>query len=343
MTTDILADILAQPALLQAAASAHLMPDSALEAAVALARQHAPRRIIFTGMGSSHFAAYPAFLHLFAAGLPAVWVELADLLHYGGKIGRDTLLVITSQSGETIEARRLLTERVIEGPVIAVTNAAESTLARHAQAVILTGAGQEISVATRTYTTAQLALTLLAERIAGADSPQIAREIADTLAASEQVAQESAAQIEALPPVWFEAGPIALVGRGPSLATALSGGLLLKETAKIPAEGMSGAQFRHGPLEIAGPGQRTIICAAPGPTLAFDRKMAAELRIYGGSTLLLGPLDPENAGDAIIVPPVAYMPLVAIIPLQMYARELALRHGIAPGSFRYIGKVTATE
>ena len=340
MTHDILDDILAQPAMLHAAAAKHLAPASEIHAAAALIRTRQPRRIILSGMGSSHFSAYPAFLQMLAGGLP---VSLAELLHYGGKFGADTMLIIISQSGETIEARRLLTERAIEGPVIAISNATQSTLARHADVLVPPHAGPELRVATRTYTASLLALLLLAELANGTDADTAAREIADTLVAVERVTAAAPAQIAALPPHWFDAGPLMLVGRGPSLATALSGALLLKETAKLPAEGMSGAQFRHGPLEIAGPGQRTIICAAPGATLAFDRIMAAELRRYGGHTLLLGPLDPEDDGDMIIVPPIAAMPLAAIVPLQLLAREIAVRFGIAPGSFRYIGKVTSTE
>lgn len=343
MNTDILDDILDQPRLLTESTNTHLEPDSALDRAVIHTLQARPRRIILTGMGSSFFAAYPAFLRLLAAGFAVSWIELSELLHYGGdQHDPEILYVIISQSGETVEVVRLLEDHQPAGSIIAVTNGLESTLARRATIVLPTGAGPEQSVATKTYTTALLALTLFSERLAGATPRELAVTLADTLEAARQVCETAPAQIASLPEAWFAPGPLTLVGRGPSLASALSGALLLKETAKLPAEGMSSAQFRHGPLEIAGPQHRAIICGMGGPTLAFEQKLAAELRSYGSQTLFLGPIAAPDA-HAIILPDVPHIPLLAIIPLQLLAREIAIRHGIVPGSFKHIGKVTATE
>lgn len=344
MTTDILDDILDQPRMLAAALQGHLHPESAMDTAVQGILQMHPRRIILTGMGSSLFAAYPAYLRLLGAGLAAIWIELSELLHYaGGQIGPDTLLVIVSQSGETVEALRLLADRRPTGSMLAITNNAESTLAANARWVITTGAGPERSVATKTYTAALLALTILAERIVGATPRELAATLEPAVAASSAVASAAQQQIADLDPAWFAAGPITLVGRGPALATALSGGLLLKETAKLPAEGMSSAQFRHGPLEISGPGHRAIVCAAPGPTLMFDQKLAVELQAHGSRVLLIGPPTSDGAVATIALPETSYTGLYALIPLQLFAREAAMRLNITPGSFRFIGKVTTDE
>jgi glucosamine--fructose-6-phosphate aminotransferase (isomerizing) len=303
-----------------------------------------PRRIILTGMGSSLFAAYPAYLRLLQAGLAAIWIELSELLHYAGRqIGPDTLLVVISQSGETVEALRLLEELHPSGSLLAITNNADSTLAGQARWVIATGAGAERSIATKTYTTSLLALTMLAARIAGTTPRELAGLLEPAIAAAGEVCASAPGWITALPDEWLAPGPLTLVGRGPALATALSGGLLLKETAKIPSEGMSSAQFRHGPLEIAGPHHRAIVCAAPGPTLALDHRLAGELCSHGSHVLVLGTPAPGLDSASIALPETSCTELYALIPLQLLAREMALRQGITPGTFRFIGKVTATE
>ncbi|HEU5088822.1 MAG TPA: SIS domain-containing protein, partial [Roseiflexaceae bacterium] len=123
-TLDYLDEIMEQPELLNRALQAHLAPDSPLAEAVRGVLDMRPRRIVLTGMGSSLFAAYPAYLRLLGAGLGAIWIELSELLHYAaGQIGPDTLLVIVSQSGESVEALRLLEDERQSGAVLAITNA----------------------------------------------------------------------------------------------------------------------------------------------------------------------------------------------------------------------------
>jgi fructoselysine-6-P-deglycase FrlB-like protein len=183
--TDILDDILEQPQLLAQALHAHLAPNGPLDSAVRGALEMRPRRIILTGMGSSLFAAYPAYLRLLQAGLAAIWIELSELLHYAGRqIGPDTLLVVISQSGETVEALRLLEELHPSGSLLAITNNADSTLAGQARWVIATGAGAERSIATKTYTTSLLALTMLAARIAGTTPRELAGLLEPAIAAA---------------------------------------------------------------------------------------------------------------------------------------------------------------
>lgn len=341
--TDILDDIIDQPRLMALALQGHLAPDSALNRAVQAILQQRPRRIVLTGMGSSLFAAYPAYLRLLNAGLAVTWIELSELLHYAsGQVGADTLLVVVSQSGETVEALRLL-ESHQPAALLAVTNNAEGTLAKRAQWVVMTGAGPEATVATKTYSTALLALSILAARLTGATPHELGERITPAIDAAADVVVAAQAAVAALPAEWRGASPITLVGRGPALATALSGGLLIKETAKVAAEGMSSAQFRHGPLEISGPGHRAIICAAPGPTLALDQKLAGELRRNGSQVLLIGPPIADADVTQIPLPETAYTELYALIPIQLLARALASQQGITPGSFRHIGKVTTDE
>jgi glutamine---fructose-6-phosphate transaminase (isomerizing) len=339
-------DISEQPRLLASALQTHMSPGSPLEEAVRAIARARPRRIVLSGMGSSLFACYPAFLRLFDAGFAVTWIELAELLHWGAsKLDRDALLVLVSQSGETIELLRLLADHRPGGLILAVTNTPDSTLARQATYVVPIGAGLEQAIATKTYTTSLLALWLLAERILGAAAPDLTAALSPTLAAVERFCATGPALVAGLSDIWFGTGPVTLLGRGPSLATALAGGLLLKETAKIHAEGMSNAQFRHGPVEIAGSQHRAIVCAGSEQTRYLDMGFAADLAAYGSQVLLLGQVDRGGTTmrDMIELPPLTLAPLAEIIPLQFLAREIALRHGIVPGAFHRAAKVTTVE
>lgn len=340
--TDFLSDVHAQPDLLEVALRTHLAAGSQLEAAAKAIRDAAPRRIIITGMGSSFYSAYPAMLKLFAAGLPITHIELSELLHFGHHaLTRDTALIVISQSGETIEAVRLLNDRHPQSLLIAVTNNPNGTLARHAAHVVPHLAGSERAVATKTYTTSLLALHVLASRIVGDAPAQIADQLLPAIDAQRKVAQQY--DPLTLPDEWRRPGPITFVGRGSSYATALAGSLLFKETARIAADALSSAQFRHGPLEIAGPGHRAVICAGPGATFAYDMRLADELHACGSDVWLIGPVSASRRYPTVSLPALAFAPLAEIIPLQLAARAMTLAIGLNPGEFARIGKVTDSE
>jgi len=342
MSSDFLLDVQAQPDLLEAALRAHLVVGSALDNAARAIREAAPRRIVITGMGSSFYSAYLATLRLFAAGYPVMHVELSELLHFGSAaLTRDTVLIVISQSGETIEAVRLLNDRQPQAMLVAITNNPQGTLAKAAQHVIPHMAGAERAVATKTYTTSLLALTILARRIVGEAPATIADQLLPAIAAQRTLLRDF--NPDTLPAEWRQAGPITFVGRGPSYATALAGSLLFKETARIAADALSSAQFRHGPLEIAGVGHRAVICAGPGSTFAHDLRLADELHACGSDVWFIGPISASRRYPTVTLPTLAFAPLAEIIPLQLAARTLAMARGLTPGEFARIGKVTDSE
>jgi glucosamine--fructose-6-phosphate aminotransferase (isomerizing) len=112
---------------------------------------------------------------------------------------------------------------------------------------------------------------------------------------------------------------INLIGRGPSLSTALQSALILKEAADVYAEGISGAQYRHEPLELLNENYRAIVFAAKGKT--------ASLNI----TLRLDVVDES------------FFPLLAIVPLEILTCKIAQAKGIRPGELSKISKVTTRE
>ena len=166
MTTYI-KEILEQPDALRRTAEA----DNPYDQAAAAIQNRTFRRAVLTGMGSSHHSTIPLWLRLNAAlKLPIERWEASELAHYGvGSIDNETLLIAVSQSGESAEVVRLIEEGVQPGLSISVTNGADNTLANWADVPLLTHAGDEATVSTKTYTTTLAALDLLGRALTGTD------------------------------------------------------------------------------------------------------------------------------------------------------------------------------
>lgn len=328
-------DIRAQPQALQA-----LLDRSPGEAAQQLlGRLSELDRVIMTGMGASLYAQYPAFLALAAAGLPVWWIETSELLGEArGLLTARSLLWITSQSGRSAEVVALLSERASGRPaVLGVTNDLTSPLAEAADAVIELCSGEELTVGTRSYLNS-LAAHLEATAIAlGRPVPRDLYDMPRHLDAYLGRWDEHMKRWDSV----VRQGTIFSLGRGTSLAAAMTGALIVKEAAKVAMEGMSASQFRHGPLEMAD--DRTCVILLPGTAASaplIDR-LAADLTAVGANAVQL--LGWDLPGDRPWLPAAGSaetLPIAEIIPFQLLSVILAERQGLEPGAFRQISKIT---
>jgi glucosamine--fructose-6-phosphate aminotransferase (isomerizing) len=146
---------------------------------------------------------------------------------------------------------------------------------------------------------------------------------------------------------WIDGRPtLALVGRGSARAAAEMGALTLKEAARFPAESMQAAQFRHGPLELAGPHLAVMVIATEPATRPLELKLAGELAAAGAAVLVVSQDGdcPEGA-EAISVGPLSggLAAAAATVPAQLLAWRLARCRGLTPGEFAIAGKVTTRE
>ena len=357
-----LLDILSQPqAIRLALAKTDLLP---LKALSQLVNAGYFDRILLTGMGASYYGLYPAWLHLAAAGLPAVWVDAAELVHHAPAFvtGR-TLLWIASQSGHSAEIVSLLRQienRPLAG-LLAMTNDLSSPLAQAVlqrevgglKALLPLRAEPESTPSTRTYLHTLAIGQLAALCLAQAElAPHLAalQVTADGIAA---YLQDWRAQIEQLAhSIGDGTRSIVLVGRGFSLTSALSGALNLQEAAKLPALGLQAAEFRHGPLEMAGPGITVFIFAGDNGSSeqasarSLNLKLWQELRSLGVNAWLFHAASPGGGEGGILSIPNSIgigLPLAEIIPIQLLCVYLCKQAGINPGMFRHIGKVTTEE
>jgi len=333
----LLTDILDQPRALRTALQAsHGSP--ALAEAVALCRQ--ARRVLLSGMGASFFSAYPAFLRMLSAGAAVTWIEAGELLHHApSALVKDTVVVLVSQSGRSAEVLRLL-ETSGEARVIGVTNDPDSPLARGADVYLPLSAGPELAgVATKTFACSLLLLDLLSGGAAEGWPGRIAG-LEHTLASREQWLPGLTDALRITEHLW-------VLGRGPLVAAASVAGLMLKEAGGLHGEGCSVPQFRHGPLEMAGPGRSALLFVSPGELGPWDLELAGEMAAAGMAVVAVcAEGAPKDAAPGVHVLHWPWCPAEVaclIVPAQCLAHACALRRGVVPGTFARIGKVTTRE
>jgi glucosamine--fructose-6-phosphate aminotransferase (isomerizing) len=343
-----LEEILSQPWVLRATLDRYLENESLLGSVSRVADQKRYDLVVLTGMGSSYFASYPACIYLNRHGLPAVMVEASELLHYYQELISDRVLVVlASQSGETVEVKRLLDEVGVRTHVISVTNHAENHVARSSDLPLLLYAGQEKGPASKTYTSTMGVLLLCAMALTSSMDKRKVRELFAAVESMEGFLKRWEESIDHLTAFLDPVDCLALLGRGPSLGSAMAGSLILKEAAKVQAEGISAGQFRHGPLEVASSGFGAVVFAQKGRTRDINLRIAQDIAKFGGKAVIVGGGEELQGGKILNLRlPVLeelYSPLVEIVPIQLLSWRLAIEKGLQPGTFDQAGKVTLHE
>jgi glucosamine--fructose-6-phosphate aminotransferase (isomerizing) len=345
-----IAEIAGQPGALRRAADAALDQQSALRGIGG----RPVRTLVFCGMGSSYDACYPSVTTLAGAGIAAVMLDAAELLHFRlPMVRRGDLLVLVSQSGESAETVRVadaLRTRGDAPTIVSVTNGTTNRLASVADVTLDTRAGAETGPSTMTFAASLVILAALGRTLAGEDPQTAARTIvreADRVASSiERLLADLTDVAERLAAWHGGRSNTVLLGRGCGRAAAEMGALTLKEAVGMPVEALQTGQFRHGPLELAGPGLAAIVMATEPATLELDLAMANELTELGSAVLVVSERrhePPGSFGVGIGSLDRALSAAAAIVPTQLLAWRLAARRGRAPGAYLHASKVTTRE
>jgi glucosamine--fructose-6-phosphate aminotransferase (isomerizing) len=301
----------------------------------------ATRSIEFVACGSAYHASLTAATLAERLLRIPVRVTVASEFRYDPPaLGPTSLVIAVSQSGETADTLGAVRIAKAAGaPVLAIVNAAGSSLTREADAVVLLQAGTEISVAaTKSYTSQALVSLLvtldLARRtgaLAGADGRAWAEELLRVPAMASAALDAS----DALPSIaakYFGASGFMFVSRGAGIATALEGALKLKEISYIHAEGIAAGEMKHGPISLLGADHPVVAVVLNSPVLPklVSNLMESRARSAPVIAILSGVDDWSSfATDAIVIP--AARPeiaaLIATIPLQRFSYEMALLAG----------------
>ena len=354
MPNPFYADISAQPdlirALVSAAADGGGLAGELQGAAALIGGRERP--IVLTGMGSSLHAARTSLARFAGIGRSVSALDAGELLHFGlDGLRPDAVIVAISQSGrsaETVALAARLRDADPQRTIVGLVNDPGGGLTEAVSTSIGMRAGAESTIATRTFLASAVILQLLADQLGGTRAAQLAlgslATALDALVADPSF-EDAAATL--LAPV----RSIELVGRGPTLGLAHYGALTIKETAAIPAEGLSGGAFRHGPLELVDAPSGAIVLIPRGPTSSLAVRLVRGIVADGWPTWAIGqPADVRELEprDGLVVSAVRRVdePLAALaltVPLQRLAGRLAEQRGRVAGVLLHGSKVTDVE
>ncbi|WGT46570.1 glutamine--fructose-6-phosphate transaminase (isomerizing) [Tessaracoccus lacteus] len=288
-------------------------------------------------------------------------VELASEFRYRDPIIDPMTLVVTiSQSGETADTLMAIRHAREQGArVIAICNTNGATIPRESDAVIYTHAGPEIGVAsTKGFTTQLIACYLLGLYLAQVRGMKYGDEIAALLQELERMPERMQDMLDAQQQILDLAEELKqeksflYLGRHVGYPMALEGALKLKEIAYLHAEGFAAGELKHGPIALVSEGLPMFIVVPPkGRDQLRDKVVSniSEVRARGARTIVLAEgCDDEAraAADVFIeLPHVSTLlqPLVAILPLQLFACELATLQGHDVDQPRNLAKSVTVE
>jgi len=300
------------------------------------------KRVVLTGMGSSFHTLHPLSLALIQAGLTPVMIETSELIHYGMPLcDAGTLIVVVSQSGGSAEILRFL-DLEKHSTVLAITNTPSGRLAARADYTLLSQAGVEFTVSCKTYVCGLLAIEWLAALISGGEQADLLRRLRPLPELAESYLAAWRTHVAALSERLLGVRHLFLLGRGPSLAAAGTGALIIKESVRLHAEGMSSPAFRHGPMEMLQKQMYIAVFSGPPLTRALNHRLADELNQRGCPCDLIGP---TATISALRIPEIDSMssPVLEILPVEMMTLALAGLAGREAGRFELATKVTVTE
>jgi len=302
----------------------------------------APTAPVLVGMGASFHAVRSTTPYLHTLGIPALTIESVDLLHYGIPLmDRHDLLLFVSQSGASAEVMPIVGCVPSHVSLWAMTNNADSPLARHSSQTFPLLAGAETVVATKTYVNSLATLWLLGRKWAGdadAGGIEVLRWAADEM---ERLLADADAIVGQWLDVLGEVDTLLFIGHGPQAATAGEAAMLISEWAKMPAMSASAGAVRHGLMEMVQPGCGIVVFAAPGRAYASSLSLAEEVAGYGARVLVVegGRIrDVRSAALGESVVDEFLSPVLDVVPVQLFADAWARRLGI-PMGFRHIQKV----
>jgi glutamine---fructose-6-phosphate transaminase (isomerizing) len=314
-------------------------------------------RIVLTACGTAlHAARVGEYLIESLAHIPTE-VEFASEFRYRNMpMNKDTLVFAVSQSGETIDTLAALRESKRKGHrTLGICNSVGSTIARESDGGVYMHAGPEIGVAaTKSFTSQIVILNLLAlllgrirhlssaqgiEVISALESlPDLAREVLDQNEKIEQLAEKYA-----------DAAGFLFFGRQYNYPIALEGALKLKEISYKFAEGHPSAELKHGIIALIGPEVPSIMIAPDDAVYDKNVNSLEQIRARKGRVIAIATEGRKQmatlADDMISIPkcPDFISPILAVIPLQLFAYHLAVKLGCDVDKPRNLAKSVTVE
>ena len=267
-------------------------------------------------------------------------------------------MIAVTQSGETADTIAPTRHAREQGcPIIAVTNTVGSAITREADAVVFLQAGPEIAVAaSKTFVTQVTTLVVLAAAIAkargtlGAEQEQeLAQALHALPAAAQRAITASTEGADALARRYVNSRGFMFVGRGYTYPAALEGALKLKEISYVHAEGYAAGELKHGPISLLD--AECPLVAVATRSSVYDKLISnvMEGRARDAKVIAVAtdgdPQIERFADDVRWVPDTheALSPVLAVIPLQLFAYHMAVARGTDVDQPRNLAKSVTVE
>ncbi|HUD57543.1 MAG TPA: SIS domain-containing protein [Terracidiphilus sp.] len=322
--------------------------------------------VLIAASGSSRHSGLAAEILLEDLCGLAVDVEYAsEYSCRGGNNLRRPAVIVISQSGETSDTLAALREVEQRGQTtLAITNAASSTMAREARVSMPLAAGVEKAIPATKSFTCQLAVLFLlglyeAQRLGHMDRDSLESNIVRLLAIPDTIASQLddwRLGMEKLAKKYASAHTFLYLGRGIHYAIAREGALKLKEASYVHAEGYPAGELKHGPNALVSDSVPLVVIAT------VDRELESSVVRYEKTLQLLEDMKAQGArvigiantgdraaqslvSDCIEVQPTTeyLLPLLEVVPLQLFAYYMALEHGVDVDRPRNLSKAVVEQ
>ncbi len=317
------------------------------------------RKLYIVACGSSYHVGMVGKYSLERILRVPVEVALASEFRYMDPIvDEQTLVVVISQSGETLDTMAALREaRRLGAKILSIVNVVGSSIARESDQVLYTWAGPEIAVATtKAYTTQLAVLDLLglymAKVLGSLDGDERRRVLDEMLLLPEKLETVLSGRedIQYFASRYFNLNSVFFIGRNIDYALGLEGSLKLKEISYIHSEAYASGELKHGTISLIEEG--TLVVALGTYVTLFDKAMSniVEVKTRGGDVLALTAesrrAEMASAANGVIAIPDVHpmlMPLLGVAPLQLFAYYVALMRGCDIDKPRNLAKSVTVE
>ena len=291
-------------------------------------------------------------------GIPVEACLASEFRYSGPLLGESALVIVISQSGETLDSMAALREAKRRGSkVLSIVNVMGSSIARESDHVLYTWAGPEIAVATtKAYTTQTVLLLMLGvylarrlDRIGNGEYREIVRELhglherIGMVLKNLELYQKTAAR-------YFNHDSVFYIGRNQDYALGMEGSLKLKEISYIHSESYAAGELKHGTISLIEPGTLVVALAAYEPLVEKMRSNIVEVRSRGAEVVAVTTEETRDmigsqASEVFVIPKVHTLlqPVLGVVPLQLFAYYIALNRGCDIDKPRNLAKSVTVE
>ena len=311
-------------------------------------------RLYIVAAGTSYHAGLVA-RQLFEelADIP-VEVQLASEFGYHmPKLSAHPFFIFLSQSGETADSRQVLDQvRHLNYPTLTITNVINSTLARESEYSLPLCAGPEVAVASTKAYIAQIAVQAilaqklgLQKKIAAASELDVAQQLGLAANAIQTIVDQKDYLGQLSHDYFSQQNAAFFIGRGNGYAVAIEAALKLKEVSYVHAEGFAAGELKHGTIALIEEQTPVVAFILEQSTAAHTRSNVKEVLSRGAHTLIISKQSLAQEGDQLVVADLdeRLMPLVAIVPAQLFAYYTAVERGNDVDQPRNLAKSVTVE